>query len=219
MNADGSDLRRITFSSQDADPAWSPDGSRIAVEHFDASTGIGGLYTLSASGGDYILVIAHDALGEKMEPQWSPDRTKLVFQIVSDTNGSAIFTVNLDGTGQRQITPFGFGFAHPDWSPDGRLIVFENYTDGAPQGVSTNVFTVHPDGTHLTQVSHLQGGALNATNPAWSPDGTRIVFVEVPGSGHFGYADVYTMQADGTDVRQVTNSLFWDFRPSWGSER
>jgi Tol biopolymer transport system component len=96
------------------------------------------------------------------------------------------------------------------------LIVFESYTDGAPQGVSTNVFTVHPDGTGLTQVSHFAGGALNATNPAWSPDGTRIVFVEVPGSGHFGFADVFTMRSDGTDLRQVTNSVFWDFRPDWG---
>jgi hypothetical protein len=44
------------------------------------------------------------------------------------------------------------------------------------------------------------------------------VFVQLPGrSGAFGYADIFTMDADGSDIRQVTASTFWDFRPDWGT--
>ena len=79
------------------------------------------------------------------------------------------------------------------------------------------MFTVRPDGSHLAAVTHYQGGDLNATNPAWAPNGRKIVFAQVPGSGHFGNSDVFTMNADGTAIHQVTSSTFWDFRPDWGS--
>jgi Tol biopolymer transport system component len=221
MNADGSGVRQITFDQFPgaADPAWSPDGTRIAVERFDIPAGRDGIYTMNADGSHPVQVTQNDArLGENSEPQWSPDGTKLVFQIVSDTKGSAIFTANLDGTGERRLTPYGLDAEHPDWSPDGRLIVFESYGGGAPSGVSTNVFTVRPDGSHLTNVTHDQGGAVNAANPAWSPDGKQFVFVQIPGSGPFGYADIFTMSADGSDIQQVTKSTLFDFRPDWGSQ-
>ena len=61
-----------------------------------------------------------------------------------------------------------FDGEHADWSPDGRLIIFESYGDGAPTGVSTNVFTVHPDVSHLTNVTRDEGGAVNtAYRPDW----------------------------------------------------
>jgi Tol biopolymer transport system component len=219
MNADGSNLRQITFDEfpGDLDPAWSPDGTRIAVERFDIPAGRDGIYIMNADGSHPVQVTQNDArLGENSEPQWSPDGTKLVFQIVSDAKGAAIFTVNLDGTDLRRLTPYGLFAEHPDWSPDGRLILFENFGNGAPSGVSTNVFTVRPDGSHLTNVTQDTGGAVNAANPAWSPDGKKIVFVQIP-SGPLGYADIFTMNADGSDIGQLTTSTFWDFRPDWGT--
>ncbi len=219
VNADGSNLRTITLAGfGDQDPAWSPDGTRIAVERFDIPAGRDGIYYLNADGSHPVQVTQNDARGENEEPQWSPFGTKLVFQIASDTEGHALFSINLDGTDEHQITPWTLDALHADWSPDGRRIVFEapDLDDLAP-GESSNVYTIRPDGSHLVAVTHYQGGDLNATNPAWSPDGRRIVFVQVPGSGPFGFTDVFTMNADGTDISRVTSSTFWDFRPDWGT--
>jgi Tol biopolymer transport system component len=221
MNADGSDVRQITFDEFPGagDPAWSPDGTRIAVQRFDIPAGRDGIYIMNADGSHPVQVTQNDArLGENEEPQWSPDGTKLVFQIVSDTKGSAIFTVNIDGTNERRLTSYGLDAEHADWSPDGSLIVFASYGGGAPAGVSTNVFTVRPDGTDLTQVTQYEGGNVNAQNPAWAPDGTRMVFAQRPGSGRFGFTDIYTMKADGSDMRPVTSTVFFEKRPDWGSQ-
>jgi TolB protein len=187
------------------------------VERFDIPAGRDGLYVFDADGSNFVQVTQNDARGEYIEPQWSPGGTKLVFAIASDTKGHAIFTINVDGTGERRLTPWSLDALHPDWSPDGRLIVFEAPdADDAPPGTSANVFTVRPDGSHLVAVTHYWGGDVNATNPAWSPDGKKIVFVQIR-SGPLGYADIFTMNADGSAIRQVTTSTLWDFRPDWGT--
>jgi Tol biopolymer transport system component len=217
MNADGSDVRQITFDQFPGagDPAWSPDGTRIAVQRFDIPAGRDGIYIMNADGSHPVQVTQNDARGENEEPQWSPDGRKLVFQIQSETKGYALFTVNLDGTGERRLTPWSLDASHPDWSPDGRLIVFQAPHE-RPPGTSGNVYTIRPDGSHLVAVTDYEGGAVNATNPAWSPDGKKIVFVQDP-SGPLGYTDIFTMNADGSAIRQVTTSTLWDFRPDWGT--
>ena len=220
MDADGSDVRQITFDEfpGDADPAWSPDGTRIAVERFDIPAGRDGIYTMNANGSDPVQLTQSDARGENIEPQWSPDGKTVVFGIASDTRGHALFTINLDGTGERRITPWSLDAVHADWSPNGRLILFESPDrDDEPPGTSANVYTIGPDGSHLVAVTHYRGGDVNAGNAAWSPDGRKIVFVQVPGSGPFGNPDIFTMNADGSGIYQVTTSTLFDFRPDWGT--
>jgi Tol biopolymer transport system component len=229
VNTNGTQLTRLTPENSEiysADPAYSPDGTRIA---FDGCIGpivndacsSSGLFVMNADDGGNTVQVTFENPSSPFqdgEVQWSPDGTHFVFQRFRFSDASiAVFTVKVDGTGFHRLSPWQLDGAHADWSPDGQLIVFESYTDGAPPGVSTNVFTVRPDGSHLVQVTHNDGGAVNSTNPAWSPDGTKIVFVQLPGSGPFGHADIFTMNADGSAIRQVTTSTLFDFRPDWGT--
>jgi TolB protein len=116
---------------------------------------------------------------------------------------------NLDGTGLRQLTPYGLAEPHEtaaaQWSPDGREIISAT-THG-------RLFVIRPDGTGLTQIK-LQTGTSKyfAFQPDWSPDGTRIVFCMIVN----GQEDIYTARADGSDLVQVTDTLAVETGPDWG---
>ena len=95
-------------------PAWSPDGKTIAFAcRWDAGNG---LYLVAAEGGEPVKV--YDRKGA-CEPRWSPDGTRLVYE--TETNVAA---VNPDGKKNRPVTWFGGIQRYPQWSPDGRWIVF-----------------------------------------------------------------------------------------------
>jgi len=119
---------------------------------------------------------------------------------------------NLDGTGLRQLTPYGLAQPHEiasaQWSPDGREIISET-TQG-------RIFVTHPDGTGLTPI-RLQTGTTRyfAFEPDWSPDGTQIVFCMYIN----GQEDIYTANADGSNLAQVTNTPDVENGPDWGRSR
>jgi Tol biopolymer transport system component len=179
-----------------------------------------GIFVMTGNGNNLVQVTFETPSTnfQDNEVQWSPDGTHFVFQRFRFSDESiAVFTVRVDGTDFHRLSPWRLDGEHPDWSPDGHLIVFESYGNGAPAGVSTNVFTVRPDGSQLAQITHNEGGAVNAHNPAWSPDGKSIVFAQSPATGPFGYRDIFTMDADGSGIRQVTMSTLFDYRPDWGT--
>ena len=95
-------------------PAWSPDGRRIAFAcRWDAGNGV---FLVSPEGGEPTKV--YDRKGA-CEPRWSPDGTRLVYE--TETNVAAI---DPDGKKNRPVTWFGGIQRYPEWSPDGKWIVF-----------------------------------------------------------------------------------------------
>src|SRR6266496_6075313 len=74
-----------------------------------------------------------------------------------------------------------------------------------------DLFTVHPDGNGLNLI-HLQSKGF-AFEPDWSPDGTQIVFC----MGINGQEDIYTANADGSNVKQVTDTPEFENGPDWGT--
>jgi len=195
---------------------WSPDGTKFACEGGnDNDSSKDGIYVIRSSDGRGLRRIT-DANGMSDSPiAWSPDGSRIVFgrsDFGECSKRSAIYVVNVDGTHEHRITPWGFCDNHGDWSADGRWIVFEG-----PRG---SIFVVHPDGTDLTKIPlPNQGGRAYAGDISWSPDGTKLVMLLIAPVGPSGdYQEgIATANVDGTDLRFVTVSPTFDHEADWGS--
>ncbi|MFI1814579.1 protein kinase [Streptomyces sp. NPDC020422] len=96
-------------------------------------------------------------------PQWAPDRKSFAFTRVTP-EGSAVWTAQADGSGERRIAEISGG--RVSWSPDGTRLAVLRKKDGVQQLFAVDV----ADGT----VTQLTDGTRRVEDPAWSPDGTRI---------------------------------------------
>ena len=102
-----------------------------------------------------------------------------------------VWVMMQNGTHKRQLTSFG---SFPDFSPDGRRVVFNGREPGA---TAPDIYVINVDGTGLTRLTTDRG--FDAF-PAWSPDGTTIAF----NSNRTGVMQVWLMHADGSDQHQLT---------------
>jgi Tol biopolymer transport system component len=206
MNEDGTDIVNLTNSStHEADPAWSPDRTRIAFSSGRGDSSDSDIYTMKADGSEIVLV-KRNALG----PAWSPDGTKIAF--VSTTEGG-IHVMNADGSMVEKLTDVGFP---SDWSPDGTRIVFSGPMDIETR--ESDIYVINADGSGVTDIAG-SGGFWEA--PQWSPDGTKIAF-QSNMDGNWG---IYTMDPDGSNVvrldsltRPETRKGLNSFAPSWSPD-
>ncbi|MDX6612502.1 MAG: hypothetical protein QOD75_1688 [Blastocatellia bacterium] len=199
MNADGSNISRLTDSNQDQSPTWSPDGTRIAF---------GGSRNSDPYG---ILVVNSDGTNLKRLsngnlPSWSPDEVSIAF------NGAFGFMImNADGTNIRSIPLPGlpFGAMQFRWSPDGTKLAFTGLENGS---FGRSIYTVSPDGTGLTKIPNSSGGQ----SPAWSPDGTKIVFYGIINAGL--PTGIYTIDLAGTGLTKISGDLTEVDTPDWQTQ-
>src|SRR5262249_31107900 len=111
-------------------------------------------------------------------PAWSPNGRELAFgvsccdQPTKLRRGAAVYVVGIDGKGLRRIPPWTLVAGEPQWSPDGSLILFHSTTqdNGDPGPAGGSLYTVHPDGTGLRQLTHLAPGD-GVQLGSYSPDG------------------------------------------------
>jgi Tol biopolymer transport system component len=174
--------------------------------------------------GTHVRPITHrdaDPLGhhrfEDRAPSWSPTAERLAIERQNNKTGlHAIWTVRLNGSGLRRITPWRLDAAQPDWSPNGRWILLRSQEESDDSG---NVWSVHPDGTDLHPVTHTAPGSGKWGSASFSPTGHRIVASHSPGVGEAGNADVYVMRLNGSHQRNLTNSPAAESAPDWGPRR
>jgi TolB protein len=115
---------------------------------------------------------------------------------------SNVYTINPDGTGLRQLTHVGAAQAAgaPDWSPSGDKIVYESNQTG-----DYRIWVMNADGSGQTRIADDPGFA--DLEPAWSPDGTRILFSRC--DDHIGFiltCDLEVMNAAGGGMRRLAGA-------------
>lgn len=174
-------------------PAWSPDGQRIAfVGHEESMHGQPDIYVMNADGTG--LINLTDGPSYDSDPAWSPDGRLIAFS--SNRDGALnIFVMHADGSNPVNLTRKNRRETNPAWSPDGSRIV---YMSSESSGYKIRV--MKSDGSE--KVTITKGFGSDAW-PTWSPDG---VFIAYSRSGQ-----VYVVHPDGSGIRALAAGYF----PNW----
>lgn len=193
-------VQRLTYYGGDDEPAWSPDGSRIAFTRGYGSSS-SAIWVMNADGSEPTQVVS----GNVSAPSWSPDGDSLVFQEGNCVYDCDIYVQSLAEESVRRH--LATSAAKPAWSPDGSRIVFVVLSgdDGYHY-----LATIRPDGTDMTALTLLDDGGIYGT--AWSPDGTMIAFAKCLAS-----CEIHTVRPDGSEPRLVTN-VGNAFSPAWSAD-
>ena len=219
MKPDGSDVKKLTDSKGvSGDAAWSPTGSLIA---FDADRGsrrgLSAIYVMDTNGRRLRRITDPRPPLSDYKPRFSPDGTHLVFSRArgtADHAPAALFTVRLDGTGLHQLTSYALRVDDSDWSPDGKRIVVEAYPNPNAYG---DIYVVDATGGGPVNLTRNPVGQSGSADPAWSPDGRTILFLDnrvVNGVGRTGLA---TMKLDGSDRQFISSENVEAHQADWQS--
>ena len=198
----------IQRPGDDFAPAWSPDGNRIA---FTGNSGAPGaafhdslrIYVVNADGTGLTALTSVPSYA--YGPSWSPDGNRIAYFRWLDPYTFGIAIMNSDGSGAVQVpNTNGAMTAPPAWSPDGSTLAFSG------RNLVYSIYTIRPDGSGLTQLT-FEG--CNANFPAWSPNG-QVIAYNCGTSAGGGWGGLFTVNADGTNPRQLTTILS-DGEPTW----
>jgi len=237
------------FCVSDFGPAFSPDGHSIAFQRLigpdKRCCGFAGIFIVGLDGSDPHQVTNVDPkLPSEFadgHPAFSPDGKTLVIDREQRKKAPklvklgeeepyyhAVFVQSLHSSGSpedaHQITPWKMNCqSHPEFSPDGKLVLFRC----APRGVEgegpSNLYWVHPDGTGLHALTHAPAAKQylgSSFSPSFHKGEGWITVGRTGGYGKEGNADVFRLLVeDGRVVRSVnlTKNALWDSAPDWGT--
>ena len=176
------------------------------------------VWRIAPDGTDLTEITHHSGAPWFIEPSWSPDGQRIVFEadanLPDDRQQGSIWKVRADGTELTHLTDGpggGTDDRQPNWSPLGDRILFQRRTPGSEDW---NLFTMAPDGADLRQVTTAFD---SDTDASWSPDGQRVVY----STDHGGLAapSIFTVSAHGgVPLRATHDDTHEDSAPSWSPD-
>lgn len=188
VDTDGRNLKRLTnYNTYTAEAGLSPDGKTIVFTSLKG--GDLDIYTMNVDGTN-VKQLTHQ-LGYDGGPWWSPDGKRIVYRAYHPTdaaeltsyqdllkqhmirpNKMELFTMNADGSDQKQITKLGGANFGPSWTPDGKRIIFSsNHVN--PRSGNFDLYLVNQDGTGLSQITN---SPVFDGFPMFSNDGKKLLW-------------------------------------------
>lgn len=210
IKPDGTELRSLTvIPGSDFDPAWSPDGERIAFA--SERDGKKEIYVLTVDSGAVTRLTDSPVGIENTQPSWSPDGKQIVYT-VKRLEAFQVWVMSATGRDNAQLVRSGQTLWDylPFWSTDGTTIFFNqrNLGPGRPWLMSIP----------FADFTAREPVKLNLPTPIedveFSPDGLWITFES---SNEFGNRDIYYSSATGGNRTRLTDDPGVDFDPDWSS--
>ncbi len=228
MNADGSNLQQLTdYEHGSETPVWSPGGTQIAYAAYTAE-GNNDVFIMQPDGSDKTQLT--DGPGYDGHPHWSFDGQRIVFNsdrsspdlnVPWNQRWHEIHSMRADGSDIRQHSQCRGVCTYGSMSPDGQKILFRKVVQQASFSWDlshidrdSEIFIADLDGSNEINLS--TNAAFDGW-PLWSPDGSQIVFA----SNRAGPAlagQLFTVAADGSNVRQITSGPWSYVQPAWSKD-
>ena len=199
MDADGGNPRVLAADGNN--PAWSPDGSRIAYNAHSGTSSSRDIHLMNPDGTN-VVTLNNTFQVQETQPSWSPDGLRIAYRRQPNQGKADIYVMNADGSNETDLLAYNGDESFPSWSPDGLSIAYVSTRCRAIDLLPCGDNEVHVAAADGSTDSFVTSTLVEDMRPSWSPDGSKLAF----DSAETGDEEIYVMDADGKNRTQLTSS-------------